>query len=68
MKHLKLFLALFALVGVNLTANAQTDVTSTYITNADLEEEYAVFSNPNSDRAIYQPNGWTVVLHKSGIR
>ena len=36
MKHLKLFLALFALVGVNLTASAQTDVTSTYITNADF--------------------------------
>ena len=40
--------------------NAQTDVTSTYLTNADFEGTYSVYSNPSSDRAIYQPNGWTV--------
>ena len=43
---------------------AQTDVTSTYIENADFEGEYSVFSNPRNDgnnaRAIYQPSGWTV--------
>ena len=60
MKHLKLFLALLALVGVNLTANAQTDVTSTYITNADFEDEYSIFAKPQDNRAIYGPNGWTV--------
>lgn len=36
------------------------DVTSTYLTNADFEGEYSVYSNPSSDRAIYQPTGWTV--------
>ena len=39
---------------------AQTDVTSTYITNADFEGTYSVFVKPKSDRAIYQPDGWTV--------
>ncbi len=38
MKHLKLFLALLALVGVNLTANAQKDVTAKYLTNADFSQ------------------------------
>lgn len=56
----KLFAILFAVLGVT-TLQAQTDVTSTYLTNADFENEYSVFVNPKSDRAIYQPNGWTVV-------
>lgn len=36
------------------------NVTSTYLTNADFEGEFSVYSNPSKDRAIYQPNGWTV--------
>ena len=47
------------IVGVG-SASAQTDVTSTYLTNADFEGTYSVYYNPKSDRAIYQPNGWTV--------
>lgn len=39
---------------------AQTDVTSTYITNADFEGTYSEFTKPKDDRAIYQPQGWTV--------
>ncbi len=64
MKHLKLFLALLALVGVNLTANAQTDVTSTYITNADFAtnpainaEGTVVSAASNGDNKI-TPTGW----------
>ena len=34
---------------------------TTVLANADFEGEYSVFANPNSDRAIYQPAGWTVV-------
>jgi len=58
---------LLALVGTILlscSAWAQTDVTSTYLTNADFEGEYSVFANLNSGsnaRAIYQPEGWTPV-------
>lgn len=37
MKHFKLFLASFALMGA-MNANAQTDVTATYLTNADFTE------------------------------
>ncbi|MBP5380872.1 MAG: dockerin type I repeat-containing protein [Bacteroidaceae bacterium] len=50
------FAALFTVHSVH----AQTDVTSTYLTNADFEGSYSVYSNPSSDRAIYQPNGWTI--------
>ena len=39
---------------------AQTDVTNDYITNADFEGTYSEFVKPSDDRAIYQPNGWTV--------
>lgn len=63
MRKLKLLFAGFALLG-GLSANAQTDVTSTYLTNADFEGEYSVYSYPRDDggnaRAIYQPNGWTI--------
>ena len=57
MKHLKLFLALLALVGVNLTANAQTDVTTKYITNPSFETDEAA-----SDLRSAQNNltGWTL--------
>ena len=46
---------------------AQTDVTSTYLTNANFEGEYSVYSNPNSDRAIYQPTGWTVAYSNGDV-
>ncbi len=59
MRKLKLFMAACALLGASQTW-AQTDVTDTYITNADFEGTYSVLVNPQSDRAIYQPNGWTV--------
>ena len=39
---------------------AQTDVTSTYLTNADFEGEYSSNSKPSSDRDIYLPSGWTL--------
>lgn len=39
---------------------AQVDVTSTYITNADFEGEYSSNSKPSSDRDIYLPSGWTL--------
>lgn len=42
-----------------LTANAQTDMTSV-ISNPDFEGTYVVAFNPQADRAIYQPNGWTM--------
>lgn len=42
--------------------NAQTDVTSTYLTNADFSGEYTVEKYPtsNKDRAIYKPTGWDI--------
>ena len=62
MKKIKLLLATALLL---CSAGAWADdvfknVTSTYLTNADFEGEYTVYSNPSSNRAIYQPNGWTV--------
>lgn len=49
--------ALLAFGGGNVLAD---DVTSQYITNADFEGESPVYSYPQSDRAIYQPNGWSI--------
>lgn len=45
---------------------AQTDVTSQYIKNADFEGTYENTNNSNvsSNRAIYQPEGWTVEYTK----
>ena len=63
MRKLKLFMTALALVGgVNfaLADDVYKDVTSTYLTNADFEGDYTVYSNPSSDRAIYQPTGWTI--------
>lgn len=48
------------LVGGVTSAWGQTDVTSTYLTNADFEGSYTTYSNPSSDRAIYKPDGWTI--------
>jgi hypothetical protein len=41
-----------------LTQTAPADITPV-IDNPDFEEEYTEFAKPNSDRAIYQPSGWT---------
>lgn len=43
-------------------AFAQTDVTAQYLQNPGFEGTYEVQSNPSADRAIYQPEGWTVAL------
>ncbi|MDE5551059.1 MAG: hypothetical protein K2I99_06930, partial [Bacteroidaceae bacterium] len=56
---LKLLLAALCVVGA-LGMNAQTNVTSTYLTNADLEGEYESIAQPQDGRNIYQPEGWTV--------
>ena len=64
MRKLKLLLTAAALLiggGISVWADdVFKNVTSTYITNADFEGEYSVYSNPSNDRAIYQPTGWTV--------
>ena len=62
MKKIKLLLMSCALLGAGTAwaDDVYKDVTNTYLTNADFEGEYTVYSNPKSDRAIYQPNGWTV--------
>ena len=39
---------------------AQTDVTSTYITNADFSGTYARFLDINTDRGVEKPLGWSV--------
>lgn len=50
-----------ALLAIGGSAWAQTDVTSTYLTNADFEGTYSVETSLNGgDRAIYKPDGWTV--------
>lgn len=38
----------------------ETGEYKTTFDNGDFEDTYSVFSNPTSDRAIYQPKGWTV--------
>ena len=64
MKHLKLFLALFALVGVNLTANAQTDVTADYVVNPGFEDCTARTDNLAASGSAsgdnYADAGWTL--------
>ncbi|MBR1484247.1 MAG: hypothetical protein IJ612_00955, partial [Prevotella sp.] len=42
------------------------DIT-TVITNGDFEGEYTVYSNPSSDRAIYQPAGWTLTYENGEV-
>ena len=51
-----LAIALLCSVG----AWAQTDVTSTYLTNADFEGEATSYAKPSGDRDIYQPTGWNI--------
>ncbi len=40
---------------------AQTDVTSTYLTNADFSGTYSNEYTINTNRYIFKPDGWTVV-------
>ena len=55
---------LFALAAMAAggTTWAQTDVTSEYLTNANFEGAYPILEGTGvkSDRAIYQPEGWTI--------
>ena len=60
MKKIKLLLATAALM-LGGSVWAQTDVTSTYLTNADFEGTYTEkVQIKNDGRYIYEPNGWTV--------
>ena len=44
-----------------LSGYAQTDVTAQYLANPGFEGSYAIHTDqPASDRAIYQPEGWSV--------
>ena len=61
MRKLKLLFTGLAFLGGVFSANAQTDVTSTYLTNSDFEGSYTeLYQIRNDGRYIYQPNGWTV--------
>ena len=61
MRKLKLLLASVALLfGGGISVWAQTDVTSTYLTNADFEGDVTSYNNPSADRDIYQPTGWNI--------
>ena len=63
MKGKRLLVALLSISAFCMNAHADDvfkDVTNTYLTNADFEGDYSVYSNPSADRAIYQPSGWTV--------
>ena len=65
----KLLLAALCVVGAMGGVNslsAQTDVTSTYLTNADFEGSYTTPYHPNGDRDISQPNGWTLT-YSNGV-
>ena len=55
----KLLLAALCVVGA-LGMRAQTDVTSTYLTNADFSGTYSSVYTINTNRYIFQPNGWSV--------
>ena len=60
MRKLKLLFASLALVLGSGATWGQTDVTSTYLTNAGFEGEYTSQEKPQSNRDIYKPDGWTV--------
>lgn len=64
MKRKLLFAAMF-IAGALGQLRAQTDVTSTYITNPGFEGEYPIKTTysegTNDERHIFEPNGWTVV-------
>lgn len=55
-----------AFLGLTASANAQTDVTSQYLKNADFEGNYTIHTEYSKNvakdhRAIYQPQDWDVV-------
>lgn len=55
-----------AFLGFTTSANAQTDVTSQYLKNADFEGDYTIHTEYSMNvakdhRAIYQPQDWDVV-------
>lgn len=58
MKRKLLFAAIF-IAGV-LGMRAQTDVTSTYLTNADFEGDASVYQTLGQGGKIYNPSGWTI--------
>lgn len=64
MRKLKLFFAACALLLGSGQMWAQTDVTSTYLTNADFSgtytKAYTIKENGSDKRYIYQPNGWDI--------
>lgn len=53
-------MALFVASAFVGNAGAQTDVTSTYLMNADFEGEYSRFLDINTDRGVEKPFGWSV--------
>ena len=59
MKRKLLLLTAFA-VSALTGMRAQTDVTSTYLTNADFSGEYTRFLDINTDRGVEKPKGWSV--------
>lgn len=65
---LKSLMALAIALLCSAGAWAQTDVTSTYITNADFSGERTEYALPSgntslaSDRRIYQPEGWNIAV------
>lgn len=60
MKKLKLLLTAFALLGGVISVNAQTDVTSTYLTNAGFDACTAETSDVAAKTIKdYSSNGWT---------
>ncbi len=66
MQRLYKTLWLCALLGFTGSANAQTDVTSQYLKNADFEGDYKIHTeyskdNAKNHRAIYQPQDWDLV-------
>ena len=60
MRKLKLLLTGLALLGGVISGSAQTDVTSTYLTNANFEGDVTSYAKPSGDRDIYQPTGWNI--------
>lgn len=65
MKKLKLlFTGVALLVGGGISVSAQTDVTSTYLTNADFEGSYSslttVTGTALDSRSVQDPDGWTL--------
>lgn len=55
-----------AFLGLTASANAQTDVTSQYLKNADFEGNYTIHTEYSKNvakdhRAIYQTQDWDVV-------